>query len=244
MMLIVTRPRLDAAPLKRRLEARGHEVCLSPLLEIVGIPEAPIPHARHQAVLITSANGARALANHEARTRLVGLPAFTVGPQSAAAARQAGFREVTQTGGNVAALIGHVEKTLSNRDDPLLYLSGEETTGDIVGVLAAKGFTVDRTVLYAAQPAAHVAVAAAKALRAGTADGVLLYSPRTARIWAKCIAADNLIPYMESLLHFCLSPPVAGALPSEWQTITATTADEDAMLERIDGVGRAAGGEV
>ncbi len=244
MMLIVTRPRLDAASLQRKLAARGHEVRLSPLLNIVDVPGVSIPRADYQAVLISSANGARALARHEARARLIGLPAFTVGPQSAAAAREAGFRKVTPAGGNVVALIERVGEMLSSGDGPLLYLSGEETTGDIAGALGARGFTIDRAVLYAAQPAVHITTAAVRALRAGTAGGVLLYSPRSARIWAKCIAADNLVPYMETLLHFCLSPPVAEVLPGEWQTITAKTADEDAMLERIDGVARAAARKV
>lgn len=233
MMLIVTRPRRDADALAHKLEALGHEVCLSPLLTIVATPGARIPPAGYQAVLITSANGARALANHEARSRIVALPAITVGSQSAEVARQAGFAEVHQTGGNVAALTRHVVGALSPRDGPLLYLSGEETSGDLVGGLGARGFTVDRVVLYGARPASHLAPAAMAAIGSGRAGGVLLYSPRTAALWVKCIAADNLVPYMGALVHYCLSPQVAAALPGEWTAVTAEAAAEDVLLEKI-----------
>jgi uroporphyrinogen-III synthase len=172
------------------------------------------------------------------------LPAITVGSQSAEAARKTGFRKIRQAGGSVAALIDHVRGELSSREGPLLYLSGEETSGDIPGSLEAGGFKVDRVVLYAAQPALCLEPPAAEAVRNNEAGGVLLYSARSARVWAKCIAADNLIPYMEALLHYCLSPQVAEALPGEWRTVTANTADEDALLERIDGAGAAAARKV
>ena len=244
MTLIITRPVRDAAPLKRRLEALGHEVCLAPLLTIAETIDAPIPRAPYQAVLLTSANGARALAGHPARSRIIALPAITVGSQSSQAARNTGFREVHHTGGNVTQLIDHVLQALSPGSGPLLYLSGQQTSGDIAGSLGAGGFKVDRVILYAAQPASRLAPAAAEAVRNREARGVLLYSPRTARVWTKCIAADNLIPYMKTLLHYCLSLQVAEALPGEWPTVTATSADEEALLERIDEAGAAAARKV
>jgi uroporphyrinogen-III synthase len=233
MMLIVTRPLIDAAPLKRKLEARGHQVRLAPLLTIADSATAIIPATEYQAVLVTSANGARALSRHEARARIIGLPVVTVGSQSAEAARQAGFRDIHHSGGNVAQLIAHVRKEHSPANGPLLYLSGEEISGDLAGELRRTGYRVDRVALYAARPALRLPRATGEAIRNRQAGGVLLYSPRTARIWAKCVAAGNLIPYMKALLHYCLSSQVAEALPNDWPTVTATTADEDAMLERI-----------
>lgn len=62
MRVIVTRPAEDAADLAATLSGMGHETILAPLLDIRLAPDADLPALPWQAVLITSANGARALA--------------------------------------------------------------------------------------------------------------------------------------------------------------------------------------
>ena len=63
MRILVTRPQPDADNTARLLRESGHEVIIAPLLEIVAtdIPES-FDLTGIQAVLITSANGVRALA--------------------------------------------------------------------------------------------------------------------------------------------------------------------------------------
>jgi uroporphyrinogen-III synthase len=234
MMLIVTRPRLDALPLKDRLEARGHAVCLSPLLSIVQYPHARIPVRAYQAVVLTSANSARALVHNEAQARITRLPVITVGVQSAAAAREAGFLTVHSVGGNAAQLVDCVRQRLSAGDGALLYLSGKETSGDIVGSLAAHGFKVDRVVLYEARAIPCLSRETDRVVRTRKADGVLLYSRRTAKVWARCIETGGLAADVGALVHYCLSPQVAAALPGGWITQTAPGADEEALLNCID----------
>src|SRR2546430_15235921 len=100
MRLIVTRPRQDAESLKAKLEALGHSVILSPLLEVVPIADTVIPDKPYQLIALTSANGARALSRHRALPKLHRLPAFTVGAQSAGAAKSVGFTNVHMAGGD------------------------------------------------------------------------------------------------------------------------------------------------
>ena len=67
----------------------------------------PISARALGAVLITSANGARAVAAHPRRGELTALPVLAVGQASAAAARAAGFADVTSAdgdGGDLARL--------------------------------------------------------------------------------------------------------------------------------------------
>ena len=101
MRVLVTRPRPDGEETARQLTARGHEPVLAPLLEIVPETGAAIDLSGVQAVLVTSANGSRALA---AATDRRDVPVFAVGSSTAAVAEAAGFKDVASAAGDVAAL--------------------------------------------------------------------------------------------------------------------------------------------
>jgi uroporphyrinogen-III synthase len=234
MHLIITRPQPDAEELQRALEVRGHRVTAAPLLDIRMGSQRQIAKRSYQAVLITSANAARALAEHPACARLLSKPVFAVGPQSRAAAAAVGFPSVVQAGGDVGAVIARVQQDLDPARGPLLYLSGEETSGDLEAVLKKTGFEVDRVIMYAAVPAEHLPVPLIGIIKRRVAEGVLLYSRRTAKVWVKCIAAADLGPYMDAITHFCFSAAVASAIPSGWQVRIATSASEQAMFDLIE----------
>ena len=212
MRLLVTRPEEDTAPLVAALRAMGHEAVLSPLLTI-RFEQAPvIPEKDYQAVLITSANGARALARQPELAWLRALPVLAVGEASAEAAREAGFLRCEAAEGDVGALAALVRRRLAPQGGPLLHVAGSVTAGDLKGDLAAHGFEVERVVLYAAVAAPHLPDAAARALRAGELDGALFYSPRTARSFAALIREAGLEQALRPLAAYCLSAAVAGAL--------------------------------
>lgn len=234
MHLIVTRPQPDAEELQRTLEVRGHRVSVAPLLDIRMGPQRPIANRPYQAVLITSANGARALAEHPARARLLSKLVFAVGPQSRAAAVAVGFPGVVQAGGDVGSVIARVQQDLDPAVGPILYLSGEETSGDLEAVLKKTGFEVDRLIMYAAVPAVHLPAPLIGIIKRRVAEGVLLYSRRTAKVWVECIVAADLEPYMDAITHFCFSAAVASAIPSGWQVRIAVSASEQAMLDLIE----------
>ena len=108
MRLLVTRPERDAQRTAAALSARGHQVRIAPLLRIEAIPGADIGSAPWQAVLMTSANAARAIALHPKLGELRALPVLAVGRRTAEAARAAGFADVisADTGaGDLARLI-------------------------------------------------------------------------------------------------------------------------------------------
>jgi uroporphyrinogen-III synthase len=226
MRLIVTRPSEDAGPLADRLRAMGHEPVMAPLVEIVPRRGAAIPEARWQAIAITSANGARALPAHHG---LEAVPVFTVGAQSKAASLAAGFADVTAAGGDVARLAAHLSETLDPARGPVLYLSGSETAGDLEGLLKAENFAVVRAVLYDAVAKDRLPLSL-PSFDANAA--ILLYSPRTARIWASLAAAR---PGIEQLRHLCLSANVAQALGPAYITRIAGEPTDRGMLALLNG---------
>jgi uroporphyrinogen-III synthase len=230
MNIIVTRPEEDGSPLKAKLEAMGHRVILLPLLRIVPRQRVFIRKLPYQAILATSANGIRALAGHP---ELKSIRMLTVGPQSLKAAKDAGFNRAEAHGGDLDGLVAHIGKTLQPAAGPLLYLSGNETAGDLEGQLTKAGFHCWRSIVYDAVQAKDPGPAEAE-LRNRTADAVLLYSPRSARIWCKIMWDAGLAEQAASAHYFCLSRNVAAILPKAWARTVAKTPDETALLALLE----------
>ena len=89
MRLLVTRPEADAAALAGILAGRGHEPIMAPVMSIRFLDQAAIPSRAWQALLVTSANGARALARR---------------PEAAAPFRQSTRQASTSAGRNSQTL--------------------------------------------------------------------------------------------------------------------------------------------
>lgn len=233
MRIAVTRPEEDAGPLKAKLEAMGHEAVIVPLLAIRPREAVEIPALPWQAIAVTSANGIRCLpASH-------GLGKFrilTVGPQSLKAAHEAGFAAEAH-GGDVNGLAAFIRANLDPGAGPVLYLSGSEISGDLEGQLLAAGFSCHRAVLYDAAPAESLGTTE-NSLRAGEIDAVMLYSPRSARIWRALVEKAGLSRQAGSLRNFCLSRNVASVLPESWDKRIPETPDEQAMLALLAREGR------
>lgn len=227
MKLLVTRPEDDARALIAKLEVLGHDAEALPLLDIVAKADAIIPEGNWQAVIATSANALRLGGKLDA---LKFLPLLCVGPQTAAFARTAGFVFATAQGGDVQGLARHILKNLNPAHGPLLYLSGNETAGDLAGLLKKQGFSLTRVVTYDAEPRAITGEEA----RVRAAEGVMLYSPRTARVWVKEVQTHGLADHVAGLTHFCISANVAAELPAAWPRELASAPNEGAMLELLE----------
>lgn len=212
MHLLITRPREDAEALAARLLALGHTVLIDPLLSIDLHSETPMDKSRVQALLVTSANGLRAMGKRADLATWADVPLFAVGPTTAALAQEMGFASVHEAQGDVVALAALVERTLDPEGGPLMHLSSTVTAGDLKGTLERGGFWVETMVLYEAQAADHLSPETIEALRNGRLEGVLLYSRRSADIFSGLCAAANLTDKLGSLTAYCLSGNAASPL--------------------------------
>lgn len=208
MRLVVTRPAEDAAPLAERLRTSGHEVIVEPLLAIVFDTAAALPAGPWRAVVVTSANGITALARRGGAAELAAVPVLAVGTASAIAAREAGFATVLSADGALDALTALVRRTIEPGDGRLLYPTGRRISGDLAGILGAEGYTVVRTVLYDVTESPRLGERTVAALRGGALDGVLLFSRRTAEVWADLIDHHGLVDRIGRVKHYCLSQAV------------------------------------
>ena len=207
MRVIVTRPQDDGVETAALLKARGHEAILAPLLGV----HYHDGHALHlsgvQALLFTSVNGVRAFAR---RTSLRDFPVFAVGSQTAQAARDAGFADVRDADGNVDTLADTVRASASPSGGDLLHAAGAEAEGRLAALLAAAGFQVRTEVLYDVPAVDEMPAAARDAIVAGNADAVLLFSARSAAVFAQCLAKAGLAP--AGLIAVCISEAAAKPL--------------------------------
>ena len=232
MRFLVTRPRDDAEAFAKALRARGHVAIVAPVMEVHIIAGAPIALEGVQAVLVTSANGVRALAG---RTQRRDVTLYAVGPQTAEAARDAGFPIVISAEGDSAALVETVAREADPAKGLLFHAAGAETAGRLRQALQARGFRIETGVLYEAVPVAKLPAEAEEALRNETVDGVFLFSPRSARIFAALVGDAGLAAQCAKLIACCISAATAEALnPLSFARVAvAGTPNQDAILDLV-----------
>lgn len=231
--LLVTRPSEDAARLAEALAAKGYDVLAEPLLIIEEIDGPDLDLDGVQALLVTSANGARALAR---RTALRDLPVLAVGDASARAAREAGFVSVQSAAGDVTALARLVKTCLDPSAGSLVHAAASETAGDLAGMLTDAGYAYRRELVYRARTPDHLSAATVMALKVGDVGGALFFSPRTATTFVTLIAREGLAPLVMPLYAYCLSPAVAEAVGGlEWKHVgVAATPDQNSLLSLVE----------
>jgi uroporphyrinogen-III synthase len=235
MRLLVTRPEPDAERTAAALRARGHTVVIAPLLHIEPLPDTAIGDGPWAAVLVTSANIAHAIAGHAKRADLINLPVFAVGERTAHAMRALGCGNVISAGGSAADLARIVAAHV-NSPARLLYLAGEQRSGDLGGELRAKGFAVETVAIYRAVTADTLPPQAAAAL-AGGVDGVLHFSRRSAEAYLEAARAAGLLESALRPAHFCLSAQVAVPLQAAGGRLVhvAQQPVEAALIDLIGG---------
>ena len=109
MRVLLTRPLADSQRFATRLQRDGVDTVLAPLLHIEPVTQERPDFEGVQAVLLTSANGAHALAGLTDRRD---FNILAVGPSTAAQANVEGFSDVAAAGGDVAKLADLARKRL------------------------------------------------------------------------------------------------------------------------------------
>lgn len=237
VLALVTRPREDSEAVALALSARGIDSLIEPLLDIEPVSGAAIDPAGLQGLLVTSANGARAVA------RLLpdrSLPVWAVGDSSARAARALGFTRVESAQGDVETLADLVIDRVEPARGALLHAAGETVAGDLSGRLEARGFTVRRETVYRAVTARALSDEAATALRAGRIDMALFFSPRTADTFVNLLTDAGLGGTLTRIEAYGLSANVTAKLaPLPWAALhRAAEPTLAALLAAIDENGR------
>lgn len=231
MRLLVTRPEEGGEHSAEILRARGHDVLLAPLLRIEPVADADLGAPPFGAILLSSANAARAIAAHPRMGELDLLPTLAVGRRTAEVARMAGFTDVQSADGDVRDLSRMAAARFAGTRAPLLYLAGEERARDLAGDLG--GLQLRTVVVYRAVKLATLPDPVRMALAEDRLDGVLHFSLRSAEAYVACARTAGLLDKALALFHFCLSRRVAGALAGAVNIRIAERPDEAALLDLV-----------
>ena len=233
--LLLTRPHRDSVALANVLRGHGVDVLIEPMMSIRIDRTARLDLAGVQAILLTSANGARALAatSPDRAARL--LPVLAVGCATARTARDAGFDSVMAADGDVDALAALAAARLRPDEGRLVHVAGRVSTGDLATRLRSADFEAVSVPLYDAIAAHALSPPARRALEAQTLAGVVFFSPRTARLFARLADEAGLASTARALTAFCLSRAVATAAESlSWHRVAvAATPRQGALIESV-----------
>ncbi len=231
---LVTRPKEDSADLIGALEQRGIAVVAEPLLTIRPKTGAAVETDGVQALLFTSANGARTFADV---SKGRDLPAFAVGDATAKTLRDLGFAKVESAQGDVEDLERMVRRRLDPTRGRLLHAAGSSVAGDLAGRLKAAGFEVDRVHLYDSEPADALTDMTRAEIAAGRIDWVLVFSPRTAATFASVIERAGLADAAGKMTLVALSDAAAKATPLKFKRVAiAAEPTQAALLATVDGL--------
>ena len=236
MRVLVTRPEPEASRFAEALRENGHEPLLAPLLSHAPLTPPADLDARleaAQAVLLTSVNGARALAE---ATKRRDLRLLAVGDATAEAAERLGFHDTLSAAGDVTALAVLVRKQIRPDAGPLLHAGGAVTAGDLVGQLSAAGYAITHAALYETRLADTLPSDIERALGAGSVDVVTLFSPRTAEAFVKLAARPEIARGLARTTAVVMSPAGAERVANlPWRVVAvAERPTQDEMLLAID----------
>jgi len=127
-------------------------------------------------------------------------------------ARHLGFERIAVGPGSVSGFAAAIAGTLDPADGLILHLAPDVRAGDLAGELDQLGFRVLQPVVYRMKAAEALSEGTREAIGDGAIDGVVLMSPRTARIYAGLIRHHRLADAAAEMVHVCLSNAVARGL--------------------------------
>ena len=235
--MLVTRPEPDGQSTLSRLLALDIEAVATPLMVRQTLDASLPPPDGFAAVVLTSINAVRSLVDRGALQDYAHLPVLAVGDRTAREAEEAGFVKVSSAAGAFGDLVNAI--AISGLKGPLFYPAARHQSADLAKALAPHGVMVATAKIYEMVAIDVLPADILLALGDGSIGSVLVYSRRTAEIFARLAA--QLDPAQRSrLAMLCMSEAVAGPLlEAHFNRISlADRPDEDAMMSLALAVAR------
>jgi len=219
--VLVTRPRAQAGSLADMLRARGARVIVAPAIRLVPAPAKAIDGALDRAaagefawVVVTSRTGAERvlsrLAAHGRGPRDLRAKVAAVGDGTAGVLRTGGVRPALVPPSFTTESLG---RAMPNGTGNILLARADIAPEGLEGVLARKGWTVERVDAYRTRYPGTLPVAARRALAAGAVDAVVFTSASTVRGYLKAAGGILRHPAMAAAGHepkvVCIGPVTA-----------------------------------
>jgi uroporphyrinogen-III synthase len=231
MRILITRPKESAVSLIKHLQSLGHQVTIDPLIHILPMDHESVTKSfppSLEIVVTTSQQAIRCLADLTIQRDFL---LWCVGVESAKVAKELGFMKIHEAGGSAEALVNRLPLSLHPPlDKPILHVSGDVIRFDLVKALQNKGIAAQRVIVYKTQEAKKLSEDTQTALKAGTLDAILFYSPRTAHVFQTLCLSAALESYCETITSVCFSEAIKAEIQLlPWKNIRIakkTTTDD------------------
>jgi len=159
-------------------QAAGFKAVVAPLLHVVNAPKTPAKPAPDDVLIFTSKNGVFAYQGYGFAPQ---NKVITVGDATAAAARAAGFTDVTSAQGTSADVTALIVNTVA-KNSSVIHCAGRHVRGSIVEDLNAAGYLARRDLYYQSE-----AVTAWPAIDYAALTHIAFYSPFAAETFRDLI---------------------------------------------------------
>jgi uroporphyrinogen-III synthase len=227
MRILLTRAKADAERTAARLEALGHRIIISPVIDIIATG-ASLPDEPFEAVIATSAH-----AFTGDTQPLTHIPLYAVGERTREAAERADWTAPIVVRENAETLIALLRRE-SHGLSRVIYLAGRDRKPDIEAAAKEIGFDLAVIEAYIAHAVSSLSQQAEHALREHELDAVLHYSRRGAELFIAMTQRAELWPQARQLRHFAVSQDIAEPLIAAGaQTRIAPRPDEDHLLAAL-----------
>lgn len=188
------------------------------------------------ALAITSRRAVDVIVKHVQVPEFMQFPVFTVGDATAAACKNAGFGQVFSAGGDVTSLAQLiVSKHMRIGSGAVLYPAAQDRSGDLEGALEKTGIDCRMVPVYRMKEAADVPREVEERLRAGSYDGILVYSRRSSAALLRLLKHRGLDHIFSNLQIYAISQQAAKPLSDYMKVEVAEDPCENALLDLVLG---------
>lgn len=228
MRILITSPAREATSLIAALTARGHEVIAIPLItpERIESPEIKLEGA--QGFLVTSAEGARVLADAVA---VHFFPVYAENAEAAEAARAAGFSKVMSAKGDTSDFARLIEREVKAEAGALVHACHSKETNAITAMLINMGYAVRPLKLYSLIRAETLPATLEKVLAAGVIEGAVVLSVDEARAFTTLLQHAKLEHLVKDWVVYATT--TLASAPMRALSVARTVVAPDSNLETL-----------
>ena len=228
MHILLTRQLQDSKDLIQKFKSNGFKVSNLPLLEIRKSDYNETKIYNHNAIIFTSSNAIRFLDLKNINKNIL---CFCVGSYTEKTARSNGFQNVLAADGNVRNLKELIQQNLSEKDNKILYVSGDVVSYPLDKELISEGYNVERLINYTVKHNENLDLSFLESLKIDMPNLVYVYSENSAKSFLKLIKKYELVDYWMNTNLMCIGEKTSTILNViKWKKIFLFNPGEEEFL--------------
>ena len=228
MHILLTRQLQDSKDLIQKFKSNGFKVSNLPLLEISKSDYNETKIYNHNAIIFTSSNAIRFLDLKNINKNIL---CFCVGSYTEKTARSYGLQNVFAADGNVRNLKELIQQNLSEKNNKILYVSGDVVSYPLDKELISEGYNVERLINYTVKHNENLDLSFLESLKIDMPNLVYVYSENSAKSFLKLIKKYELVDYWMNTNLMCIGEKTSSVLNIiKWKKIFLFNPGEEEFL--------------